>query len=299
MPHAGDRDGWVSAPAAQRVRDFHDAFLDDDVSVVLASIGGNHSNQMLPLLDYDLIRSHPKLFQGFSDNTVLHWALLEHAGLCTLYGPALVLEMAEYPKVLDYTDRYLRAAWFGDEPVSFKASEEWTDEFLDFETRADLERARVLRPNSGWEALRPGAARGPLVGGCLETICWHLKGSTEWLDLDGAILFLETSEEAPSPSDVDAYLADFENLGVFEQIGGLVFGRPAHYQDEDVEVLHRVIQERTATSSIPVLANLDCGHTDPMLTLPLGAEVRVDSAANVFETTEAITSVTNTRPRAR
>ena len=113
MPNAGGRSGWVPASPEARAADIHEAFLDDRVSVVLASIGGNHSNQILPYLDFDLITAHPKIIQGYSDMTVLLWAIAQRAGLRTLYGPALTLEMAEYPAVLPYTDRFLRAAWFG------------------------------------------------------------------------------------------------------------------------------------------------------------------------------------------
>ncbi|MBA3330048.1 MAG: LD-carboxypeptidase [Actinobacteria bacterium] len=277
MPNAGGDAGWVSASPEARADDIHEAFRDEDVTVVLAAIGGNHSNQLLPHLDFDLIRSHPKIFQGYSDMTVLHWAFLRHAGLSTLYGPALVSELGEYPHVLPYTDRYLRAAWFGAEPVRFEPASEWTDEFLDWGAKADLVRPRRLRPGSGWRTLRPGTAEGPLLGGCLETVCWHLKGSAAWLDLDGAILLLETSEEAPSPAEVDAYLTDLEQLEVFERAAGLLFGRPYGYDEAGVEVLWRVVTERTAAAGLPVLADLDLGHTDPMLTLPLGAVATLDA----------------------
>jgi muramoyltetrapeptide carboxypeptidase len=102
MPNAGRCEGWASAPAEARVEDLHRAFADDSVQVVLAGIGGNHSNQLLPLLDYDLIRAHPKVFQGFSDITVLHCAIAKHAGLAPFYGPALVPELGEFPTVLTY-----------------------------------------------------------------------------------------------------------------------------------------------------------------------------------------------------
>jgi muramoyltetrapeptide carboxypeptidase len=227
MPNAALVTGWTAGTARQRADDIHAAFADDTVAAILCGIGGNHSNQLLPLLDYDLIRSHPKLFQGYSDVTVLHWAFAKHAGLRTYYGPALCSELGEYPKVFDYTDRWLRAAWFEDGPLEFDAPGEWTDEFLDWGTKADLERPRSMRPAEGWRTIRAGVAEGPLLGGCLETICWHLKGSPEWLDLRGAILFLETSEEGPSPAHVDAYLTDLELLGVFDEIAGLIVGRPA------------------------------------------------------------------------
>jgi muramoyltetrapeptide carboxypeptidase len=283
MPNAARQEGWVSASGADRAADIHSAFEDEEVSVVIASIGGNHSNQLLPHLDFDLIRTHPKWLQGYSDITVLHWALLQHAGIATLHGPAFCLELAEYPEVFAYTDRWLRAAWFREQPLNFEAARVWTEEFLDFDTKADLSRARRLQPSDGWVTVREGNAEGPLIGGCLETICWHLKGSREWLSLDGAIFFFETSEEVPSVEHVDAYLTDLENLGVFDEISGLVVGRPRGYSDDERRELWDVVAERTATSGVPVLANLDIGHTDPMLTLPLGVEAKLDATTQTLQ----------------
>jgi len=283
MPNAEREDGWASASAAERADDINAAFADDEVSVVLTSIGGNHSNQVIQYLDYDMIRANPKWVQGYSDITVLHWALLQHAGIASLYGPAFTLELAEYPEVFAYTDRWLRAAWFREQPLFFEAARVWTEEFLDFDTRADLSRARRLQPSEGWITVRGGEADGPLIGGCLESICWHLKGSSEWLDLRGAIFFVETSEEAPSPAHVDAYLTDFENMGVFDAISGLVVGRPRGYSDDDRKILWDVVAARTESAGIPVLANLDIGHTDPMLTLPLGIDAHIDATARTLK----------------
>jgi muramoyltetrapeptide carboxypeptidase len=289
MPNATRNDSWVSAPAQARADDIHAAFADPDVSVVLAAIGGNHSNQLLPLLDFDLIQTNPKIFQGYSDNTVLHWALIERAGLRTFYGPAFTLALAEYPGVLPYTDHHLRAAWFGDAPITFEAAPEWTDEILDFDRQLDLTRPRRLVRSEGWVALHDGIAEGPLIGGCLESICWHLKGRDEWPDLSGAVLMLETSEEAPSPAHVDGYLTDLAHMGTFDDIVGLILARPAFYSPEDMDSLWRVVIEYTG--ALPVLANVDCGHTDPMLTLPLGAQVRLDAGARIFATLEPATAV--------
>ncbi|HST19287.1 MAG TPA: S66 peptidase family protein [Gaiellaceae bacterium] len=289
MPNAARNEGWTSAPPAARAADLHAAFADEEVAVVLASIGGDHSNQLLPLLDFELIREHPKVFQGYSDMTVLHWAIAKHAGLGTFHGPALVSELGEFPAVLPETDRYLRAAWFGGEPFAYEPSDSWTDEFLDWDTRADLARPRELRPSDGWVTIREGTARGPLLGGCLETICRHLKGSSAWLDPDGAILLLETSEETPPPASVDSYLSDLEQLGVFDAASALLVARPYGYAADQVERLWDVVAGRTETARIPVLANVEAGHTDPMMTHPFGVQAEVDATRKTLRLLEAPT----------
>jgi muramoyltetrapeptide carboxypeptidase len=290
MPNAARSDGWASAPPEDRVADLHEAFADDDVAVVLAGIGGNHSNQLLPCLDFDLIREHPKVFQGYSDITVLHWAFAKHAGLATFHGPALVPELGEFPQVLPDTDRYLRAAWFGGEPIVYQPLDVWTDELLDFETKADLARGRELREGEGWVTIRDGIAQGPLFGGCLETICWHLKGSSAWSCPDEAVFVLDTSEEAPSPACVDSYLTDLEQLGVFEVAAAVIFARPYGYTADDRDRLWEVVARRTEAAGVPVLANVDAGHTDPMVTLPLGVSAEVDARQKTFRLLEAPTA---------
>lgn len=282
MPNAsrGGDFPWLSASAEARAEDINAAFADSSVSVVLSAIGGNHSVQLLPYLDFELIRSHPKVFQGYSDVTVLHWAILKHAGLSTLYGPSFLLGLAEHPQVLDYTDRYLRQAWFGTDPLLFTAAPTWTDELLHFDQRADLTRARRLNYNSGWLRVRGGQAQGPLVVGCLETVCSVLSGSVGWLELDGAILALEPSDATRSASVIDGHLSTLEHLGVFDQLAALVFGRPARL--ENVEMVWQVIERRTRSARLPVLANVDFGHTDPTLTLPIGLPAFVDVDGLVF-----------------
>lgn len=285
MPNAALADPhppWVSAPPEARAEDLHEAFSDDEVGVVLCGIGGNHSNQVLPHLDFDLVASHPKVFQGYSDMSVLHWAFLRRAGLATFYGPALAPELGELGSPLPYTDRWLRAAWFRTEPLRYEPATEWTEEFLDWDSKADV-RPRETKPSPGWRTIRDGVAEGPVIGGCLETVCWHVFGSEDWFVPEGAIWLLETSEEAPSPAHVDGYLTDLELAGVFDAAAGLLVGRPMGYAPEDVEVLWEVVEARTAGAGIPVLAGVDCGHTDPMMTIPFGVPARLDAGARTFE----------------
>jgi muramoyltetrapeptide carboxypeptidase LdcA involved in peptidoglycan recycling len=293
MPNAAALDRWVAGSPAARADDIHRAFADPEVSVVLCAIGGNHSNQVIPHLDMGLIRQNPKVFQGYSDATLLLWSLARHAGLRTFHGPTLLAEMGEYPEVFPYTDRFLRGAWFGAEPLVFEPAGAWTDEFLDWFKKLDLERTRRLKPSSGWRTLRPGRAEGVIIAGCLESICWHLKGSADWLDLDDTVLLLEPSEncfvDVSSPPFIDAHLTDLAVLGVFDRIRALIFGRPYGYRDENLPVLWELVTRATERAGIPVLADVDFGHTDPMLTLPLGARAHVDAGAREFRLLEPAT----------
>ena len=146
-----------------------------------------------------------------------------------------------------------------------------------------------MEESPGWSWLRSGISEGVLVGGCIESL-QHLRGTRYWPNLDGAILFLETSEEAPSPARVDGILMDYENMGVLEGLAGLLFGRPMSYSESDKEALRQVVAERTAGFDFPVICDMDFGHTAPQFILPIGCRARIDSQALTFSILETAVS---------
>lgn len=227
---------------------------------------------------------------GFSDITVLNVAIWARTGLVTFNGPTLLTDWAEFPDMPAFSrDAALRAIGRAEPMGDLAPAPRWTEEFLDWSTGEDTSRPRRQLPSSGWRWLREGAVQGPLVGGCLESL-QHLRGTPYWPDLTGALLVLETSEERPTPEDVDGILMDYENMGVFDQINGLVFARPYGYSEDDKERLYDVIIERTARFEFPVLAETDTGHTTPLQTLPVGCLARLDSASNRFAVVEPAVS---------
>ena len=120
---------------------------------------------------------------------------------------------------------------------------------------------------------------------------YSTSGGTEfWPDFAGAILFLETSEEKPSPANVDGILMDYENMGVLEKISGLLFGRPMRYTPSEKRELYQVILERTEHYEFPIVANLDFGHTAPQFVLPIGCRARIDGSNQRFEIIESAVS---------
>ena len=170
-PHALNQRGIVSDTVENRVSDLHEMFLDPSVRAIVAAIGGNHSCHLLPRLDFDLIRTHPTILMGFSDITVLNVAIWAKTGLVTFNGPALLTDFAEYPRMFEYTERSFLNTLYQPEPVGvIEPSTWWTEEFLDWSHKRDLERARHLEPTEGPVWLRPGFAEGPLIGGCIESL---------------------------------------------------------------------------------------------------------------------------------
>ncbi len=286
-PHALNRRGHVSGTPQERAEDINRMFADPQVKMVLAAIGGDHSCQLLPYLDFDLIASHPKIFMGFSDITVLNVALYQRTGLVTFNGPALMTDFAEYPHMQPYTEEYFLKAVASPEPVgAILPAPTWTEDLAYWPHSKEEERARVMLPSPGWLCLRPGTARGRLVGGCIESL-QHLRGTPFWPEWSDTILFFETSEDKPTPETLDGILADYENMGVLSQIKGMLAGRPMRYSDEEKLQLHEVILERTHAYDFPIIAEMDFGHTSPQLTLPIGCQARMDGVSKCIEIVES------------
>jgi muramoyltetrapeptide carboxypeptidase len=224
---------------------------------------------------------------GYSDMTVLNVAIWQKTGLVTFNGPALLTDFAEAPRMFEYTEQHFLKAVTEAVPIGDIApSPCWTEEFLDWGTKQDLVRPRALQVSEGWAWLKPGRAEGTLIGGCIESL-QHLRGTEYWPRWDDAVLFFETSEEKPSPETVDGLLTDYENMGIFDQLRGMVVGRPMRYSDGEKRRLRERILERTQGYSFPVITDMDFGHTAPQFTIPLGCRALIDTAQQRFAIVEA------------
>lgn len=285
--HALKNSGYVSAPVKERVFDIHKMFSDPEVKLIMTTIGGNHSNQLLKYIDYELIKKNPKIFMGYSDITVLHLAFYSKANLATYYGPCVMTQFGESPQILEYTLKYFQKAISekkSEKIYPIESSDQWTEEILDWFQKLDLKRARKLKKSNGYQWLIRGSAKGKIFGGCIPSIN-HLAGTEFWSDSKDTIFFLDIPEgekfdQGLSVDKVDSYLADLDNLGVFDSIAGLIIGRPFHYSAENELELKKIIHKYLKKRKCPTLYNANIGHTDPITTLRYGATAELDSTAN-------------------
>ncbi len=285
--HALNISGHVSDTPENRAADINTMFRDKTIKAVMCMIGGNHSNQLLKYIDFELVKSNPKIFIGYSDISVLHYAFLSKSHLQTFYGPCIITQFGEYPFILPYTLEYFNKAVTVSSPIGkIEASKEWTEELLDWSKKKDLERPRTLLPSNGYEWLRQGKANGRIIGGCVPSIN-HMIGTDFWIDPNGCIFVIDIPEghefgTGLSISELDSYLSDLNNQGVFNEISGLVIGRPFHYSEEERNELKKIIQSYTDEHDYPILLNANIGHSDPIVTLPLGVMASIDSVIGDF-----------------
>jgi len=277
----------------ERADELNDLFADPSVKGIVCAIGGLTANSVAPLLDYEVISKNPKVFCGYSDIGVLHFAIRKYARIVTFYGPCVLTEFAEYPEMHSYTEQMFKAATMSPVPLNDIApSESWTDEFLNWGDKSDLTRPRTLIPNTdGHTWLRRGTCEGRLEGGCVYTV-HQMRGTSYELDYTDSILVLETPEgsgpgEGFPLSFIESQLTDLFNSGVFAKIRGLVCGRPMGYSPEQRERFNELVSRVTQLYSFPVLMNVNIGHAAPIMTLPLGVRARLDANTNTFATLES------------
>lgn len=280
--------GYVSAPAKLRAKDFNDMFENKNISLIMCTIGGDHANQILKYLDFNQIRKNPKAFIGYSDTTVLHYALFTQANLATYYGPAAMTQFGENPTVFEYTREHFNKALTDHRSgvINFVPSLVWTEESLDWFQKKDLERPRKMKRNPGYRWLRGGISEGEIIGGAIPSIN-HLAGTKYWINPKAKILFIDIPEgsnfnESLPISNIDSFFADLDNLGVFKDIKGLVVGRPFNMKPEDQAKFENIVSEYSKEGDYPILLGVDLGHTDPMITIRYGAKVKLDSRKNLF-----------------
>jgi muramoyltetrapeptide carboxypeptidase len=199
-------------------------------------------------------------------------------------------QFGEYPSPQRYTVDYLIKALVNGELGEVKASEYWTDELLDWSQKKDLERARKLYKNEGYDWIKEGSARGKITGGCLYSLL-QLKGTEYEPDYNNKILFIETPEgqdytKGEPLAFVWIQLNDLKNSGALKKIKGLIVGKGFGYSEDERSQFRSMVKEIIQDYNFPVLFNVNIGHADPIVTLPLGVEVSLDSSKNLFRIEE-------------
>ncbi|MCQ4021682.1 MULTISPECIES: S66 peptidase family protein [unclassified Ruminococcus] len=298
MPSALKGIEYLQSHPEKRAEDLKSAFADDDIKAIICAIGGDDTYRLVPFLMSDIkfienVRNHPKIFTGFSDTTINH-LMFQKIGMNTFYGPNILCDLAELDNdMLPYTKEYFELFFNCTGAFEIKSSDTVYFERESYGKEEIGTPRKYKKENHGYEVLNGrGIVTGQLLGGCVESIYEAYCGSRYKDEFDvlnkydilpsledwkGKILFLETSEEQPSPDDLKIMLEFFLKQGIFNQVNGLIVGKPIDevYYDEYKLVYKEVFEGR----NLPVMYNLNFGHCSPRCILPYGimAELNVDN----------------------
>lgn len=272
-----------------RAEDLMAAFQDPTIKAIIANIGGEDSVRLLPHIDFDVIRDNPKILMGYSDTTISHLFGLK-AGVSSFYGPAVLTDFAENIEMDSYTIESINRTLFSSDVIGeIEPAKQWTSEFLDWNIDNQYTR-RQMQKNNGYEVLQgTGKVQGRLIGGCIEVLAF-VNGTSLWPAKElwkDSILFFETSEEQPKPNNLRYWLRNYALQGILQQAKGIIFGKPQdekYYEDYKIEIL-KVLKEYHL-EHLPVLYNLNFGHTEPKFILPYGALAEIDCDKVTFSIIE-------------
>lgn len=258
------------------------------------------------------VKQHPKFFLGFSDTTNNHF-MFHRLGLQTFYGQAFMCDLAEISgDMLPYSKAQFESCFEPYHGRKITPSDVWYEERSDFSAAAVGTMPVSHKEEHGYELLQGSPVfEGELLGGCIDSMgemlmtgnierygellseefekCPQLKEdfinqiditrrynifptAEEWR---GKILFAETSEVMPTPEMLREYLEVLKNEGVFDNINGVIIGKPMNekYYEEYKSVWREVVDNK----ELPMVYNVNFGHAAPRAVLPYGAIANVNA----------------------
>ncbi|MDP6642111.1 MAG: LD-carboxypeptidase [Candidatus Nanoarchaeia archaeon] len=309
-PNALKSPDWIYSHPEERLNDLIWAFKNPEVKAIISIIGGDDSIRLLDFLKEEhlaIIKNNPKIFIGFSDSTVTHLLCLK-AGLLSFYGPSVLFGFAENGGIDDFTKKYFEKALFSEKPIGgIKNNEEgWTLDRVPWKKEYQDIKRKMQEPVQIKFIQGKGEVEGNLIGGCADVL-EIIKGTKLWPNesaWNNTILFLETSEDIPSPNQFKYWLRNYGAQGILNKINGIIFGIPGgdiEFDDSEYEIkLKKHLQnfekyERAllevakeyGREDLVIATNLQFGHIMPMMTIPYGIKIKLDAKNKEIKIIEA------------
>jgi muramoyltetrapeptide carboxypeptidase len=241
---------YFAGSVERRARELEEMFLRPEVRAVVCARGGYGANYLLDKIDLQTIKSHPKVFVGYSDVTTLLTYFTDAAGLITFHGPMVT-------KDFSHSDGVDQLSW----EAAVKGSSAWTID---------------LGPDSGASALIEGRAEGILYGGCLSMLVASL-GTPYEIRTEGTILFIE--DVGAKPYQIDRMLMQLKLAGKLSKVRGMVFGEMLECVQNKNQgyALEEVVLRIVGELGVPVAYGLRSGHVSRCnVTLPIGVRAALN-----------------------
>ncbi len=255
--HVFDRHGYLAGTDEHRAADINAMFRDTGVDAVMAVRGGWGCNRILPLIDYDAVRAHPKILVGYSDITSILIALYAKAGVVTFHGPVGTSTWNQF------STSYFKRVLFDAEMVTFENPASKGDNLIQTKDRINT--------------ITPGTARGVIVGGNLSVLT-AMVGSPYLPSWKNVILFIE--DDGEHVYRVDRMITQLRIAGIAGQLAGVIVGKCTDCgpgEGYGSLTLEEVLQEQIAPLGVPAYAGAMIGHIENKFTIPIGIEVEMNA----------------------
>jgi len=269
----GKSDHYRSGTIQARVEELNALIRDPKVRCIMATMGGMVSNSMLPYIDYEALRKDPKIIIGYSDVTALLFGIYAQTGIITYYGPALVSSFGELGYFLKETYQYFHQVIIQPKlPHTIENPAYWTEDYIDWQKQTE-EKSKTANKLI---TLNKGKVTGRLIAGNLDTFAGIFASPYMPSINRSDILLIEDSFK--DAATVERSFSHLKISGVFDRIGGLILGKHEKFNDQGTQRKpYQILMEVMGKPTMPILAEYDCCHTHPMITLPIGAIVTLDA----------------------
>lgn len=270
----GKNDFYRSGSILQRAEELNELIRNPEVRCIMSTIGGMNSNSLLPYLDYDAFMRDPKVIIGYSDVTAILFAIYSKTGISTFYGPAIVASFGELEPFNEMTYQYFLDIMMENTTGNHEyiMPEVWTDEFIDWESQSRSKKT----VNNNWLTRKDGKAEGRLIIGNLSTMSGIWGSQYMPKIVEGDILFIEDSLK--NAATVERLFSLLKLNRVFDKISGLILGKHELFNDSGTgRKPYEILEEVLGDHNIPFLAEVDCCHTHPMFTMPIGKNIIMDA----------------------
>ena len=269
--------GHTAGSVAERIEAINELLKNKKVDVLMAYWGGANTNELLTHLNYSLFSKFNKPIIGFSDTTALLLAVNKFSEIITFLGPAGI--SFDKPEPFEYTFNYFKKILIEKQKdILLEDSKEFADD--QYFLRKDSNH-RIKNKNIGRKVFRHGSAKGKIVAANLQTLL-VLAGTKFFPDLKGKILFVEEEEEEDTKM-IHRFFTHLSQIIDLNTLSAICIGRfcsQSGFSGEDSEEM--MYEEIFKDVKIPILYNLDFGHTDPMFTIPIGGEAVIDTKKNII-----------------
>lgn len=239
--------GYGTSPE-KRAADINWAFTDGEVKAIMCVKGGEDSNTTLDYIDYEMIKKHPKIICGFSDNTSILNAIHEKTGLVTYHGP------------------------------TFKSLTSWETGYAYkqfIKTFAENTESLIMgEPEDEYTTIQAGQATGELVGGNLSLFTKLVCGKYA-VNVQDKILFLEELGFEATPEMVNSNIYYLKQNGVFDRIAGLWIGNYEHPSKVSIEKI--IINAIGDEYKFPIIKSDNFGHIDKKIIIPIGTKAEINT----------------------
>ncbi len=275
--YTSDRRG-CSSPGKVRAEQFNNLLDNNAVSCIISAAGGDYLMEMLEFVDFEKMKSNPKWFQGFSDNTGLVYPIVTTCDIAAVYG-CHVGDFGMMPwqqpvfnalGVLEGTVRLQKSFdYFESERHEYETGYEgyYPDAPVQWQNGRNEEKIEIS---------------GRLIGGCLDVISFLIgtryDGTEQFVNKyakDGIIWVLESF----NMEDVVliTHLWQMKEKGYFKNAKGFVFGRPLMYNTWIEQPYKEAVMSILGDLDVPVIFDADIGHKGPQFSVIMGAMAKVTS----------------------